>query len=72
MNRYSYEDLKAAALSPNATPADLQALADWFSQYDMADWNGEYFEIDSNNRLFPIYGEEDECGDIPVVGWEVR
>ena len=39
-NRYSYEELKEAALAPGATQEDLAALADWFYSYDMRDWNG--------------------------------
>lgn len=72
MNRYSYEELKAAALSPDATPADLEALARWFIMYDMEDWNGECFKIDSTHDLYPVHGEATEYDEHPIVGWEIR
>ena len=70
-NRYAYEELKEAALAPGATQEDLAALSDWFYSYDMRDWNGEYFEIDATHRLYPIHGEEDSDGNIPIIAWEI-
>ena len=71
MSRYSYEELKAKALAPDAEQHDIDNLGDWFVLYGDNYWNGEYFEIDSYNRLYPIY-EEDEDGELVMLGFEIR
>lgn len=75
MNRYSYQELRAAALSPDATQDDLNALGEWFEMYGHSApdaWNGEYWDVDDGNRLFPIYSEPTEDGDFDIIGYELR
>lgn len=70
---YQYETLKAAALAPNATQDDINALGEWFQQYGMYYWNGESFEIDETTSIFPICAhEEDEYGCFPLLRYEIR
>lgn len=65
MNAYSYSDLRARALSAEATSEDRLALLDWMETYDKNAWNGESFNIDDGLRLFPVYDETvDEDGDL--------
>lgn len=35
-------------------------------------WNGERYNIDCKHTLWPIYGDEDEYGCIPIIGLEIR
>ena len=71
MNYYSYEELAAKALAPNAAQADIDELGEWFQQYGMMYWNGQCFNIDKTHDLYPVY-EENEDGDIDIVCYEVR
>lgn len=69
--KYSYEELRAAAVSPNATQIDIDTLGAWFDCYGMDSWNGEYFDADNGLRLFPVC-EEDEDENFTVTGYEFR
>ena len=59
-NYGSYGELRAKAL--NGNQEDINALGEWFEQYDDRYWNGEYYNADDGMRLFPVYEEvaEDE------------
>ena len=70
MTRYDYEELRAKAIN-NPTFENLEALADWLRNYDMNSWNGEFWDIDDGQRLYPIYGDEDEDGDFPIVNYKI-
>lgn len=65
---YNYKSLVAAALAPNATQADIDALGEWFRAYDQRDWNGECYYVDATHRLYPIYREIGE-DDYDIVGY---
>ena len=70
MIRYDYQELRAKAIN-NPTFENLEALADWLRNYDMNSWNGEFWDIDDGQRLYPIYGDEDEDGDFPIVNYKI-
>lgn len=70
MTRYDYQELRAKAIE-NPTFENLEALADWLSNYDMNSWNGEFWDIDDGQRLYPVYGDEDENGCFPIVNYEI-
>lgn len=70
MTRYDYAELRAAAID-NPTFENMEALADWLRNYDMNSWNGEFWDIDDGLRLKPEYGEEDENGCFPIVGYSI-
>ena len=70
MTRYDYQELREKAIE-NPTFENLEALADWLSNYDMNSWNGEFWDIDDGQRLYPIYGDEDENGYFPIVNYEI-
>lgn len=69
--RYDYEELRAAAVSPDATEADLLALGKWFSLYGDCCWNGEYYDADGL-RLYPLYKWDEELDEGEIVGYEFR
>lgn len=69
-SRYSFEDLKAKALAPNATEDDVDRLGDWFESFGQHFWNGECYDIDGDHGLFPVYEQNGE--DLDLVGYEVR
>ena len=71
-NRYEYEELRAAALAPEATTEDRLALLEWFDRYDTADWNGEYYDMDDGYRLYPVYEHDEENDQYDVVDAEIR
>ena len=65
---YTYQELRAAAMSDAATAADRIRLFNWFEREDMADWNGECFDMDDGLSLYPVYEYEyDEDGEIESV-----
>ena len=68
--RYQFDELRAAALAPDATQANIDALGHWFETYGMADWNGEYFDVDGTNRLRPITTQTED-GDFSTTGYEL-
>lgn len=68
---YSYNELRAAATA-NPTFENLDNLARWFDIYGMRYWNGESYGMDDGLRLYPIYGDEDEDGDFPIIDYEIR
>ena len=75
MNRYSYQELREAALSPAATQENINALGEWFERYGHENpdfWNGEYWDADDGMRLFPVYTDPDEYGDSDIIGYEFR
>ena len=71
IGRYDYADLRAAALAPSATQADLERLAIWLTRYDASAWNGEYYDIDEGLTLRPTYSRLSD-DEIIQTGWEVR
>ena len=70
MNRYSFEELYAAASKTDSTVADRIALVNWCEQYDMSSWNGECFDLGDGYSLYPIYEEDD--GDFTLIDAEIR
>ena len=70
MTRYDYQELREKAIE-NPTFENLEALADWLRNYDGNSWNGEFWDIDDGQRLYPIYGDEDENGCFPIVNYEI-
>ena len=70
MTRYDYQELREKAIN-NPTFENLEALADWLRNYDGNSWNGEFWDIDNGQRLYPIYGDEDENGCFPIVNYEI-
>lgn len=69
---YEYEELKNAALAPNATQEDINALGKWFMCYGSRYWNGEYYEIDNHHRLFEVLEYDGDEMDYVLVGYEIR
>ena len=57
MTRYDYQELREKAIE-NPTFENLEALADWLRNYD-------------GQRLYPVYGDEDENGCFPIVNYEI-
>ena len=72
MNKYSYNELEAKALSPEATQTDIDNLGKWFELHGLMFWNGEYYEINSNNRLYPVYRETEPDEFELVRSYEIR
>lgn len=64
MTEYAYEALQAAALKPDATQEDIDALGEWFECYGMDYWNGSCWAVDEKQdiHLARVYKEiaEDE------------
>ncbi len=69
-NRYEYEELRAAAIAPDAKQEDVDALAEWFERYGDQFWNGESYDADGV-RLYPVYKETAD-GDFEIVCYEIR
>lgn len=65
----NYEELKNAALAPDATQDDINALGEWFERYGDRYWNGEYFDV-NGEHLYRIYSYDEECDQYDVVGYE--
>lgn len=72
VGRYNYEELYAAAVAPDATMDDIDALGEWFSRYGDSYWRGEYYELDHGYRLYPVYEGDIENDQYDIVGWEIR
>ena len=70
MTRYDYHELREKAIN-NPTFENLEILADWLRNYDMDSWNGEFWDLDDGQRLYPVYGDEDENGNFPIVDYEI-
>lgn len=68
MDQYDYKRLVSAALAPNATQSDIDALGEWFHAYDQDSWNGEYYHVDATHQLYPIYREVG-YDDYDIVGY---
>ena len=71
MGYYDYRELRAAALSSDATQADIDALGEWFHQYGQRYWNGEYFDANDGLRVYPVY-QEMEPDEYELTGYEMR
>ena len=74
---YAYKELRAAAVSADATQEDIEDLVRWLRTYDSDSWNGESYDIDDGLRLFPVYDfdshTQEEIDDgIDPCGWEIR
>lgn len=69
ISAYNYEELRAAALAPNATQDDIDALGEWFSRYGSTYWNGEYYDADGV-CVRPVYKKIDE-DDYELTGYEI-
>ena len=66
VNRYNYDKLRAAAISPLATQKDINRLGEWFSEYGETYWNGYYYDADGY-KLFLVYAL-DEDGEPVFTG----
>jgi hypothetical protein len=71
INRYSYEELAAAAMSVEATQEDIDALGEWFESYGRVYWNGEYYDIDGSHSLRPVYSEPDENDCCEIISYRL-
>ena len=69
-NRYSYRELRAAALAPEAAQADIDTLGAWMEQYGTDSWNGETYDIDDGKRLRPIYKQTSD-DSFEITGYEI-
>ncbi len=77
-NEYSYAELLAAAISPDAKQIDIDTLGEWFEQYGSMFWNGEYYDASADGEptgsrcLYPVmeWDEQEDCGTI--VRYEFR
>lgn len=69
-NRYSYEDLRAAATAEDAQQIDIDTLGAWFHDYGGVYWNGEYYDADNGLRLRPVFEWDDELDQGHVVHYE--
>lgn len=72
MSYYDYKELRAKAVSPDATQADIDALGDWFYRYGDRYWNGEFFNADEGRELWPVYKWNEELDQGEIVGYELR
>lgn len=70
--RYSYKDLRAAAMGSSATQEDIDLLGEWFTTFGNDYWNGEYFDADDGVQVWPVYGEPNEDGDFELIRYEIR
>lgn len=71
-NRYSYQELRAAAIAPEAQQIDVDTLGEWFRLYGGTSWNGEYYDADDGLRLYEIVAWDDETDQGEVTGYEFR
>lgn len=71
MTRYDYKELRANAVAPGATQADIDALGKWFDTYGSAYWNGECYDADGIS-LYPIIEWDEELDQGETVGYEFR
>ena len=69
INRYSYEDLLAAAIAPAAEQDDINALGEWFESFGQQYWNGECFDADGR-CLYRIESWDPEAEQGTVTGYE--
>lgn len=67
-SRYSYVELREAALKPGAKQIDIDTLGAWFSVYGQRNWNGEVFDVDGAN-LRPVYSYDEEADLYDIVGY---
>ena len=70
MNRYNYNDLRAAATSENKTQAEIDALGEWFENYGAQYWNGEYFDADDGLKIAPIIQWDPELEQGKTTGYK--
>ena len=67
-SRYSYAELREAALKPGAKQIDIDTLGAWFSVYGQCYWNGEVYDADGKS-LRPVYSYDTETDVYNVVGY---
>lgn len=72
LKRYSYKELRAAAVAVGASQDAIDALGEWMTSFGNSYWNGECFDIDDGLGLWPVYGEPDEDGDVELIRYEIR
>ena len=72
LKRYSYKELRAAAVAAGASQDAIDALGEWMTSFGNSYWNGECFDIDDGLGLWPVYGEPDEDGDVELIRYEIR
>ena len=72
LKRYSYKELRAAAVAAGASQDAIDALGEWMTSYGNSYWNGECFDIDDGLGLWPVYGEPNEDGDVELIRYEIR
>lgn len=68
---YDYKELREKALKTRSFK-DCDNLAWWLDDNDPKSWNGESYNIGDGYRMFPIYSEPDEDGNVEYIGWEIR
>lgn len=72
-----YDELLKAAIKYNASFKDKKALADWLLLHDNTGWNGEAWDISDNGAptgsrmMKPVYGPEDEYGDVELIDYKI-
>lgn len=72
LKRYSYKELRAAAVAAGASQDAIDALGEWMTSFGNSYWNGECFDIDDGLGLWPVYGEPNEDGDVELIRYEIR
>lgn len=72
LKRYSYKELRAAAVAAGASQDAIDALDEWMTSFGNSYWNGECFDIDDGLGLWPVYGEPNEDGDVELIRYEIR
>lgn len=76
-NRYSFEELLAAATAPGAEQIDIDTLGAWCEAYGSDLWNGEYFDVSANGepsgsrRLFRVVAWDAETEQGETVGYSL-
>lgn len=72
LKRYSYKELRAAAVAAGASQDAIDALGEWMTSFGNSCRNGECFDIDDGLGLWPVYGEPNEDGDVELIRYEIR
>lgn len=67
---YDYKELFDAATAFGASKEAVNALGEWFKNYNPGAWNGEYFDADGRGYypLYRLYRKVDE-DEWDVVGY---
>lgn len=69
---YKFPELFELATRFDASQEDIDRLGQWLDLYDKESFNGVYYDAGDGVNVFPVYGEEDENGDFPLIGYEIR